>query len=324
MLPHTASAGLRGLGISVVVGFLLAATVPWVLSQAAGRPSQVPNGSANPPADVLRTLNDASRATYRSAKERALTRGGPVLLVEGDLLVLKYGGTRTAATYTPAMYHDLKSISHVPLALYSLLSFRPNGPFSDSILYDLKHYRAQVVAAREALGQRTFSDDQLRRQRQILSLSLKFLDDVLDNKQVDGPALREFTRSVRPLLTANAAEAAAAQLDALHALVTKWRQNLTAPEWKQLTVVVMGPQLPRKDNLAVQYFARLLGEPGEGQRIIYAEALFDEARALDLLATHRVDTGIGEAFFQDAGRMHRDLLGDAARNYLDKLFKTKS
>ncbi len=322
MLRQTASAGMRGLVIPVVVGSLAAFPVPCgVLSRTAGPPSQLPSGSANPPADALRTLNDASRAAYRDAKERVLAQGGPILLVEGDLLVLKYGRTRTAAPYTPDVYHDLKSISHVPLALYCLLSFRPNGPLSDSILYDLKHYRSQVVAAREALGQRKFSETQRRRQEQILSRSVAFLDDVLKTQQVDGPALSAFTRSVQPLLAANTAEAAAAQLDALHCLVTRWRQALTAQQWKQLTVVVLGPQLPRKENLAVQYFARLLGERGEGQRIVYAEALFDETRALDLWATHRVDTEIGQAFFQDAGRMHRDLLGEAARQHLDKLFK---
>jgi hypothetical protein len=82
----------------------------------------------------------------------------------------------------------------------------------------------------------------------------------------------------------------------------------------------MGSQLPRKDNLAVQYFARLLGEKGEGKRIVYAEAIFDEAKALALLGTRRIDTRIGEDFFDDPLRMHRDLLGDAGKARLDELF----
>ena len=52
----------------------------------------------------------------------------------------------------------------------------------------------------------------------------------------------------------------------------------------------------------MQYFAWLLGTPGEGERIIYAEGLADESAALDLLATHRVDTGIGHDFFDDSMR----------------------
>ena len=90
-------------------------------------------------------------------------------------------------------------------------------------------------------------------------------------------------------------------------------------DWNDLTVLVIGPQLPRKDNLAVQYFARLLGQPGEGKRLIYAEGLGDEPRALDLLATHLVDTQIGIDFFNDPNRMARDLRSDGTRDYLPLL-----
>ena len=76
--------------------------------------------------------------------------------------------------------------------------------------------------------------------------------------------------------------------------------------------------MPRRDNVGTQYFARLLGEKGEGKRVLYAEAIFDEARALNLLGTKLIDTRIGEDFFDDPLRMHRDLLGDAARAYLDE------
>ena len=111
------------------------------------------------------------------------------------------------------------------------------------------------------------------------------------------------------------------RIAATHEQVRAWRATLTGDEWKRLTVIVLGGQLPRRDNLAVQYFARLLGEPGEGRRIIYAEGLGDEQRALDLLGTRLVDTGLGAAFFGDPARLHRDLLGDAAKEALDELFR---
>ena len=117
----------------------------------------------------------------------------------------------------------------------------------------------------------------------------------------------------------NAGDASRAELDALHARVNAWRKEMSPEEWKALKVVILGSALPRKQNEAVQYFARLLGEPGEGPRIIYAESVRDEAKALDLLATSEVDTGIGVDFFNDPTRMHRDLLSDAARDYLPLL-----
>ena len=114
-----------------------------------------------------------------------------------------------------------------------------------------------------------------------------------------------------PLLMANAAAAARAALDLLHRQVCEWKGQLTPQEWDKLTVIVVGRQLPRKDNMAVQYFARLLGQPGEGKRLIYAEGLGDEPRSLDLLATHLVDTQVAIDFFNDPNRMARDLLSEA-------------
>ena len=67
------------------------------------------------------------------------------------------------------------------------------------------------------------------------------------------------------------------------------------------------------------YFLRLLHESHEGGRVVYAESLWEEPQALDLLGTHLLDGRVGEAFFGDSARMHRDLLGDTAKRYLPRL-----
>jgi len=68
-------------------------------------------------------------------------------------------------------------------------------------------------------------------------------------------------------------------------------------------------------EIAMQYFERLLGER-EGRRLVFAEGLWDEPSQLQLLATHLLDASIGESFFGDPLRMHRDLLSDAAAQVL--------
>jgi hypothetical protein len=62
-----------------------------------------------------------------------------------------------------------------------------------------------------------------------------------------------------------------------------------------------------------------LHEPVEGRRIVVAESLWEEPKAMDLYGTHLLDGSIGQAFFGDPMRMHRDLLADAAKDYLAKL-----
>jgi hypothetical protein len=299
----------------VASGLLLgvALLVPGQAPRAAGPGRVAP--------DPLSALNGASRAAYARAKEEALSRCGPIVLVQGDDLVLRHAGRRTRTRVTPALYHDLKAVSHVPLAVHALLAHAGDGELGERRLGELRRYREKVVAAEKALAGRGFSEAQRGRQARLLRQSRVFLDAVLRDRRVVGEALRGYVRRVRPLLDANAAEAARAQLDALHRQMADWKTGMTAGEWGRLRVVVMGSALPRKDNLAVQFFARLLGEAGEGRRIVYAEGIFDEGRALGLLATHLADTEVGADFFDDPRRMHRDLLADAARDYLDELFR---
>ena len=73
--------------------------------------------------------------------------------------------------------------------------------------------------------------------------------------------------------------------------------------------------MAREGEIAMQYFEKLFGER-EGLRLVFAEELWDEPSELRLLATHVLDASVGEGFFGDARRMHRDLLADAAAQVL--------
>jgi hypothetical protein len=84
--------------------------------------------------------------------------------------------------------------------------------------------------------------------------------------------------------------------------------------------LVPGVQTARAENAAVQYFARLFGETsGEGRRVVYAELLWDEEKALNLLGTLRFDGKLSEAVFGDRLRMYRDFLADGARVAIDEI-----
>ena len=112
-------------------------------------------------------------------------------------------------------------------------------------------------------------------------------------------SLLAFTRDMAPLVTQYVTEATHAQLDATHAQVSAWRRDLSPREWSQLHVVIIGPHTPREDLVVTQYFLCLSGEPREGRRVVYAESLWEEPKALDLLGTHLLDGSVGEAFFGD-------------------------
>jgi len=241
---------------------------------------------------------------------------GPVLVVEGDLLHLVRGPAQTEALIRPPGYHALKAVAHVPFALRLMLEALAGAPFTPEASARLREYRRLVQAVRGDLAGRFQPGPERARQERILDASLALLDDALAQGQLSSAQLTAFTEAMAPLLTANVAAAAGLQLACLDGAVTRWRATL-GPLWPALQVVILGPHMPRDGEVTWQYFSRLLGQPREGGRIVYAEGLRTVAQALDLLATHRVDQAAATAFFKDPERMHRDLLADAATAWLD-------
>ena len=290
-----------------------------LLISTAGGPAQTIPAAAGPvqPA-ALTDLNNAFRAAYADAKRRVLAASGPTLIVNGDTFTLLREGRRVEANAGTPIYDPVKTIAHIPLAIYVTLT-PGDGAIDDDRLKTLTGLRELIPPAERSLDTLKLTAATLARQKQIVGASLAFLDDVAGTRKFARTALLAFTHRMAPLVMENVTEATRAQLDATHALVSAWRRDLSAQEWSQIHVLIIGPHMPREDLVVTQYFLRLLGEPREGRRVVYAESLWQEPQALDLLGTHLLDGGVGEAFFGDYMRMHRDLLGDAAKEYLPRL-----
>jgi hypothetical protein len=260
--------------------------------------------------DPLEQLNAAFRESYVQAKADCLARGGPVLMVTGERLLLFRPGAKTAEEpLRPGLYHRFKEVAHVPLALYLLLS----GPGTARSLAPL---RALAAAARAGLKDWCPPAD-LPRQETILDACLGIMDAAAGPGGVPPARLAAFTGAMGPLVLANADRAASLELELLDRSVARFRAALGPAGFQALRVVIVGAHMARAGEVSLQYFLRLLGEAEEGGRVIYAESLWQPHDAMELLATHRVDQGAGAAFFGEPRRMHRDLLADGARKWLD-------
>jgi hypothetical protein len=289
------------------------------LLSAVGVPAQtMPLAAAPVGSPALTALNNAFRAAYADARTRVLASSDPTLIVNGDNFVLLRGGRRVEANAGAPLYDPVKTIAHIPLAIYVTLT-PGDGAVGEDRLKTLAGLRNLIPPAEASLDTLKLSAATLARQKRIVGESLSFLDEVAGRRTFARPSLLGFTRGMAPLVMENVTEATRAQLDTTHALVSAWRRDLSPQEWERLHVLIVGPHMPREDLVVMQYFLRLLHEPAEGRRVVYAESLWEEPQALDLLGTHLLDGDVGEAFFGDYMRMHRDLLGDAAKLYLPRL-----
>src|SRR5512142_2420064 len=89
---------------------------------AGAAPAQTMPAPAGPAqTTALTTLNNAFRAAYADAKQRVLASSGPTLIVNGDRFTLLRDGKRLEANVGVPIYDVVKTIAHIPLAIYLIL-----------------------------------------------------------------------------------------------------------------------------------------------------------------------------------------------------------
>src|SRR5262245_2990648 len=121
-MPSQSTCRSQGYGRMILIVPLLVGLTCAAIAQVPAVTSAKPGAEPSAAAEALKALNGGFRTAYFRAKQAALARSGPVILVEGDDLVLKRGDQRIEVTYTPAVYHVLKSVAHTPLALDVMLA----------------------------------------------------------------------------------------------------------------------------------------------------------------------------------------------------------
>ena len=266
----------------------------------------------------MAVLDTAFKDAYRLARTKAFDHQGPVLVVAGDRLLLYRDQAVVAeAVHRSELYHRLKAVAHVPLSVALLAGSGVGQPLAPGTAAALGELRSGVGAALDGAEGLFPGGTTLQRQRLILEASRRFLDGVLAADRVSAGGLAGYTQAMKGPIQGNIRQAAALELAALDRVVPAWRRDQLATCWDRVKVVVIGSHMAREGEVSWQYFSRLLGQDCAGGRLVFAEGLWEPKEALGLLATHGVDRALGEAFFGDPGRTHRDVLAEAAKKWLE-------
>lgn len=264
--------------------------------------------------DSLFVMNTKFREIYLTAKNEAIAKSGPVIIVYFDRIALLNGDKKEEVPNVLDDLTTLKSIDHIPLALYSLLHDKTQ--LSEKDLKTIKEFGQLVENGRADLVKHDLPKRTLDRQYKIIDKCRAFIDKCSKFEKVADGALQALTRELAPDLLENAYDAISSQLRVIDKTMIKWKGTMSESDWSRFHVVIAGGHMPRQANSNFQYFSRLLKEKEEGERIIYMEGLSQESDALALLGTHVLDEGVAVSFFKDKWRMHRDLLSDGAARYL--------
>lgn len=268
--------------------------------------------------DAFRQMDKFFRSTYVQARDQTLRDTGPVIFVQSEDLILFYDGKPIKSAPPLSDYRTLTTVSHLTLTIFLLLEPYGEGPLSESRIDSLKTLQNLTKSMQSELSERLAENpDMVESQKRVIAKTLSLIKQIIAQKSWSTKDLDDFLDDVKPQILQNIKLAAKFRIDHFHRQIVIWKQNISTEDWDRLHVIVSGPAMPRKNNLAVQYFSKLLGVRGEGEKIIYAESVFQPTRAMQILGTNLLDAQIGEGYFGDPWRMHRDLLGNAAAVYLD-------
>jgi len=276
-------------------------------------------------------FNIGFHETYTRLVEQVLTQLGesvPVVVLIGDDATLLCDGREQREQVIPIQYHELKALTHLAFGVQLTLMANGRGHLTDLTASELHEKRAQIRDAQAAANSASSTPTATippKAPAELLCRARTLIDRVLSEGAVDFERLHENIRALASHALETAQLAVCIELEQLHALLGRWRNDLGEGRWVGLYVVICGAHQPRYREATCQYFGQLLHQPeGYGaereDRLVYGEGLCDVNTALDLLARHIVDQRASNLLFGDRRRLQEDLLADAANAEVRKLF----
>jgi hypothetical protein len=276
-------------------------------------------------------INVGFHETYTRLVEQVLAQLGdsvPVVVLIGDDATLLCDGREQREQVIPIQYHELKALAHLAFGVQLTLMANGSGHLTELTTSELHEKRAWIRDAQAAANSASSTPTVTippKAPAELLCRARTLIDRVLSGGIVDFERLHENIRALASHALETAQLAVCIELEQLHALLGRWRNDLGEGRWAGLYVVICGAHQPRYREAACQYFGRLLHQPeGYGaereDRLVYGEGLCDVNTALDLLARHIVDQRASNLLFGDRRRLQEDLLADAANAEVRKLF----
>ncbi|CAF0889378.1 unnamed protein product [Rotaria sp. Silwood1] len=262
----------------------------------------------------LTELNKEFHRHYIQARDdlwRLTTENGTVFIRNGSSLTFIHRGIRYPTIKTiPQIFHQLKSIAHIPITVLLLCNKWPS--LSDDTL---EQYWKQLnnLQLPDSIGSERQSALRIIHESQIL------IRQKLNNRMaVNQGHLTAYTRDILNDLFVLLDAAAIASLNSMHRAVQNWmnEHNINRHD-SSIKVIVIGARAARQNHLDATYFEYLLGA-NQKRNIFYVEEIYnDEKKIISMFSSWYLEEQLSNILFDDNNRMHSDLLmTDNVRQYM--------
>ena len=211
-------------------------------------------------------INVGFHVTYTRLVEQVLAQLGesvPVIVLIGDDATLLCDGREQHEQVIPVRYHELKALAHLAFGVQLTLMANGSGRLTELTANELHEKRAQIREAQAAANSASTTPTVTiaKAPAELLCHARTLVDSVLAEGVVDFERLHEQIRALASHALETAQLAVCIELEQLHALIGRWRNDLGEGRWAGLYVVICGAHQPRYREATCQYFGRLLHQP---------------------------------------------------------------
>ena len=223
----------------------------------------------------------------------------------------------------------LKSLSHMPLGIFTILGPSLQNPAACSWLDKLGDYSSRVAYALATLEHADLTEAMRQRCRDMLSITHDFVSGVLARRSIRLEEYSAYTAQMLPFIHLNLDDAARIQARAVTAAITRWKRELGPELWRRLYVVIPTVWPVSRESPRQQIFRQLMDPEEVNNRLIIGEGVGSIEEARTLLGRIVADRLVGRLVFTFDGEKNRaltaalsspkDIVADSAREALSEL-----
>jgi hypothetical protein len=267
----------------------------------------------------LYTLDTEMQSNYTKTQYATGQMQSPVILAmfngTGGRYILRRNGKQEAVEPVPAIYQQIKSVSHTLLGIFEIVSPYFENSQTGNWRAALADYNQQMKDALATLGNVGMPAEFEGYCRTILEAGIAFMDKSLKTGNFTAAEYSAYAKAVLPVVNKNVSLAGKLQVDHFEVVVKKWREQMGEEEWGRLYTVVSSAWAMRRQNVHFQIMAQMMGRDAVNDRLIMAEAInkVTEDDLLMLLGRIVNDRVLSILVFDETFRMDVELMGEAAR-----------
>lgn len=294
-----------GMGTATPTSTAPTSTAPTSVAQLQGMDTAEQNDA----------LNVLMRGWYRSSAATTMKRY-PLILVPSDGRVDVYReGQSTTVPVAMEETNNLKNYGHISLGLFGVLWPVVNGETSEHATSSIQEFIKAVQLYDANLPKLNLSTAQSAACAHLIDGSLELANRAL-SPGLTAAVLREGLAALAPAASEILGFAGDAYLRAYQDTADQSEMSVGTALYEQAVIIAAGSAPARRDSANLAVFVKHFGPDQIGNRIFYAENIYEATGARDLLGAILSDRALAEQMFGDPHALWQDALSATATKFV--------